>query len=145
MGSQYCFVADVQAQINPIALTNITTTQITAACQEASEEADSYLRGRYALPLLAWGSDITSHVARIAVYILLTARGYNPAAGADDLIRIRYEHALEWFRGIQRQSVHPDVTPSVAQPGDTTHDLPQVRTSPQRGWQNFNGSGSPAV
>lgn len=144
MASQYCFPSDLINQVNPIALTNITTAQQTAACQEASEIADSYMRGRYALPLLAWGQDVVSRVAQIAVYILMAARGYNPSAGADDLIRQRHEDAIKWFEGIQRQSVHPDVTPSVAQPGDPGHDLPQVQTSPQRGWQS-NSGGMPSV
>jgi phage gp36-like protein len=145
MGSQYCFPSDLVNQINPIALNGISTPQQTAACQEASEIADSYMRGRYALPLLAWGADIVTKTAQVAVYLLMAARGYNPSAGADDLIRIRYEDAIGWFQGIQRQNTHPDVTPSVAQPGDPTHDLPQVRTSPQRGWANLNARGIPSV
>lgn len=141
MGSQYCTPADLTTYaINSAALVNILTAEQTAACQAASEKADSYLRGRYALPLSSWGSDITIHTAYIAVYLLMSARGYNPSAGADETIRIRYEDAVAWFEGIQRQAVHPDVAPAVAQPGDPVHDLPQVITSPQRGWaQTRNG------
>jgi len=146
VGSQYCQPADLVAiGINPQALIGVSTAQQTAACQAASERADSYMRGRYALPLLSWGQDVTMMTAYIAVFLVMSARGYNPSAGADDLIRQRYEDAIAWFEGIQRQSVHPDVTPSVPQPGDPNHDLPQVQTSPQRGWQTYSASGKPTV
>ena len=83
--------------------------------------------------------------AYIAVYLLMAARGYNPASSSDVTIRQNYEDAIKWFEGVQRQNVHPDVTPAIAQPGDPTHDLPQVQTSPQRGWLTFSGSGKPTV
>lgn len=145
MGSQYCDPVDLSLTgVNPLAFTDITTDQQISSCQQASELADSYLRGRYALPLSAWGGDVRYRTAQIAVYLLLSARGYNPE-GADNLIRKNYEDALLWYAGVQRQSVHPDVTPAVAQPGDPTHDLPQVQTSPVRGWQATNSSGTPTV
>ena len=144
--SMYCQPSDLTTYaINPIALTGVSPGEQTGACIAASEKADSYMRGRYALPLLAWGQDIVIHTAYIAVYLLMTSRGYNPSAGADDLIRLRYEDAVHWFEGIQRQSVHPDVTPAVAQPGDPVHDLPQVITSPQRGWTQTGGRGWPVI
>ena len=146
MGSQYASPADLTTTgINPFALQDIAAPSLVAACQQASELADSYLRGRYALPLLAWGGDITYRVAQIAVYMALAARGYDPSTGADETIRKNYEDAVKWFEGVQRQSVHPDVTPSVAQPGDPVHDLPQVQTSPQRGWLTSSPQGKPTV
>jgi phage gp36-like protein len=145
MGSQYCTPADLTTYaINPAALVNISNGEQVAACQAASEKADSYMRGRYALPLSSWGSDVTMHTAYIAVYLLMSARGYNPSAGADETFRLRYEDAVAWFEGIQRQAVHPDVVPAVAQPGDPIHDLPRVITSPQRGWQ-YMRNGKPVV
>ena len=146
MSSQYCQPSDLTTiGINPIAFVNITTPQQVAACVAASERADSYLRGRYALPLLSWGQDVVMMTAYIAVYLLMSARGYNPSSGADNTIRERYEDAIKWFEGIQRQAVHPDVTPAVAQPGDPVHDLPQVQSSPQRGWLTYSCSGKPTV
>src|ERR1700678_4126417 len=142
MSSQYCQPSDLtNTGINPLALTNVLSSQQTAACIAASERADSYMRGRYALPLSQWGQDVTMMTAYIAVYLLMAARGYNPASSSDVTIRQNYEDAIKWFEGVQRQNVHPDVTPAIAQPGDPTHDLPQVQTSPQRGWLTFSGSG----
>jgi len=139
MASQYCQPSDLLTAINPLALQDVSIAEQTSACQQASEIADSYMRGRYALPLAAWGRDITYRVAIVAVYLLLSARGYDPGAGADSRIRANYEDAILWFEGIQRQSVHPDVTPAVGQPGDPIHDVPQVFTSQQRGWTHRLG------
>lgn len=146
MGSQYCTPNDLTTTgINAIAFQDVPVPDQTAGCQQASELADSYLRGRYALPLVSWGGDVTYRTAQIAVYLILSARGYNPSAGADSRVRQNYEDAIAWFEGVQRQAVHPDVTPAVAQPGDPIHDLPQVHTSPQRGWAQCSGNGTPSV
>lgn len=146
MGSQYCTPADlVSTGINPVALLDVTNPQQLAACQQASEIADSYMRGRYALPLQAWGADVTFRTAQIAVWMLLKSRGVNPESGADAYWQTEYNDAIRWFEGIQRQSVHPDVTPAVPQPGDPIHDLPQVITSPQRGWTCGSRGGTPRV
>ena len=146
MSSQYCQPSDLTTTgVNPTALQTISVAQQVTACIQASELADSYMRGRYQLPLLAYGPDLTYRTAIIAVYMLLQARGMNPAAGADDRIRLNYEDSIRWFEGIQRQAVHPDVTPSVAQPGDSTYDLPQVQSAPQRGWLTYSSQGKPTV
>lgn len=146
MASQYCTPSDLIAVgINPLALQGISNAQQVAACIAASEKADSYLRGRYPLPLLTFGQDVVMHTAFIAVYLLLGQRGYNPSAGADNLIRERYYEAVGypdrpgsgWFPGVQRQAIHPDVT--FATPNPPNFSLPSVRTggpsaAPQRGW-----------
>lgn len=145
MGSQYCAPPDLLNAINPFALQDVTPAAQLQACLDASEIADSYLRGRYALPLSQWGSDLVRNTARVAVYLLLSARGYAPDDGADTHWTKDYEMSLTWFRDIQRQNVHPDITPAVAQPGDPVHDLPQVISQPQRGWSTFSRSGRPSV
>jgi len=146
MGSQYCQPSDLSTYaINANALVNITTPELVAACVAASEKADSYMRGRYALPLVSWGTDVTMHTAWMATFFVMSARGINPSAGADVWIKDRYDEAVAWFEGIERQRVHPDVTPQVAQPGDPIHDLPQVFTDPQRGWGSSPNGGTPRV
>jgi hypothetical protein len=153
-GTPYCVADDLAKYIPPAALQPIPRAILVQACLDATEEADSYLRGRYALPLLAWGSDVRKYTAWIAIYMAMSSRGFSPQAGADRQITERYYAAVGypdrpgsgWFPGIQRQSIHPDVTPSQAQPGDPVHDLPQVITSPQRGWSPpFGSGGTPAV
>ena len=116
-----------------------------AAIVGASALIDDHIGGRYPLPLLAFPSSFTYHCAKIAVYICLSARGYNPAAGADPIWAKDYEKAIDWVKGIQRQEIHPQVTVSQPSPGNPTFDLPKVSSSPQRGYAQFNGRGTPVI
>lgn len=97
------------------ALGQLSTAQQDAALDAASKRIDSYLRGRYALPLVAWGIEITQAACVIAAYQLMNTRGYNPAAGADVNIADRYHETIAWLEQVQRQAAHPDVTPSPSQ------------------------------
>jgi phage gp36-like protein len=151
--SQYCDPADLIKYLPPSTIAQATSGQQLQACIDASEEADSYMRGRYTLPLLAWGSDVRSHVAWIACYQLMQTIGFRPEAGADKGVVERYYRAVGWpdragtgwFPGIQRQAIHPDVTPAISPLADVVALLPQVRSEPMRGWQQFNSRGKPVV
>jgi phage gp36-like protein len=140
-------------QYAPAAVLNLAPSGVQdQACIDATQEADSYMRGRYQLPLLAWGSDVKKYTAWIACYLIAQQVGFAPQAGSDRLIVERYYAAVGWpdragtgwFPGIQRQAIHPDVTPTLASPGNPTYDLPQVRTAPQRGWQQ-TVNGKPVI
>jgi len=145
MGSLYCSVSDLTTiGINAISLQDVSLVDQQNAIVAASALIDDHISGRYQLPLLAWPYSFTLHCSKIAVYICLSVRGYNPDAGADPLWVQDYEKAMEWARGIQRQAIHPQVTPSSPSPGNATYDLPQVITSPQRGWYPGCG-GTPRV
>jgi hypothetical protein len=162
--SQYCQPSDLASVLAPAALASTTNAQQQAACVAASERADSYLRGRYgvsdgrggyAQPLLiAWGSDLTLMVSYVAAYLLMEARGFNPNAGADAGVLRRYYEAIGnpnlppgngWFPSVQRQAIHPDVTPNSSMLTNSGADLPQVRSGQLRGWGQTNGSGVPSV
>lgn len=151
--SQYLDPADLPKYGPQTALDTTDAAQQLQACIDASEIADSYLRGRYTLPLVAWGADVRTYTGWIAWYLLMAGRGFNSGAGADRLIVERYYMAIGnpnapgtgWFPGIQRQAIHPDVTPSVAPGQDPGHDVPSVSTNPQRGWAQFNRAGRPVV
>jgi hypothetical protein len=146
--SQYCEPTDLANVINPQALTGVSQQQQLAACIDASAEVDGYLNGRYNLPLVGWDGTIRRHTAYIAVYILISARGYNPSAGADEQIRENYYKSVGdprypgtgYFPGIQRQMIHPTVQESLSQIGSVVQ-MPQVSTSPQRGWSSVRGIG----
>ena len=147
-GAPYVTPAELSNYLPAATLSLASAAQQLQACNDATEEADSYLRGRYALPLLSWGTDVTRYTGYIAVYLLMSGPiGWAPQAGTDDNIRTNYYRAVGWpdrpgsgwFVGVQRQSVQPDVTPSTPQPGDAVHDVPQVFTSQQRGWNQRYG------
>jgi hypothetical protein len=152
MASQYCDPSDLPLYIAASALQPISMPVQTQACIDASEEADSYMRSRVALPLLDWGTDIRRHTAYIAIYLLMAGRGYAPKAGADSLILVNYYKAVGhperpgsgWFPGIQAQRITPDWTPSIPVGQDPGHDAPQVSSQPMRGWQQVRG-GRPVV
>jgi|SRR5579859_3554066 len=148
----YCIASDLQQYLPPQMLSLVASGVQDQACLDATEEMDSYLRGRYQLPLLSWGNDLRRYTAWVACYLVAQRIGFAPQAGSDRLIVERYYQAVGWpdrpgtgwGPGVQAQRIHPDVTPSIAQPGDTTHDLPQVTSSPIRGWQQTVG-GKPVV
>ena len=126
----------------------LTPTQINAALQDASDELDTYFRGRYGdgpSPLLAtWDSQVTCSVAKIAAYRLMRIRGFDPANGADDMFVKDRDEAILWCRDVQRQQAHPVVTVNSAaalkgsaQPIITTSSCVAVATGQRgrmRGW-----------
>ena len=152
-GVPYVSVAQLSQYLPAATLNLATSAQQSQACIDATEEADSYIRGRYSLPLLAWGNDLSRYTGYIAVYLLMSGPiGWAPQAGTDDNITTNYYRAVGWpvrpgtgwFPGIQRQSIQPDLTPSVATGADAVHDLPQVSSNAPRGWQQFR-QGKPVI
>jgi hypothetical protein len=139
----------------PAATLNLATVaQQQQACIDATNDADDYMNGRYAMPLLAWPSSITDHTAYMAIYKLMTGPiGLAPQAGSDVNFERNFYRAVGWpdrpgtgyFPGIQAQRIHPAVTPSVPVGQDPGHDAPQVSSNQPRGWQQFNARGRPVV
>lgn len=152
-GVPYVTSAQLPLYVPATALNGTTTPQQDQACLDATGEADSRLRGRYQMPLLAWGAELQMYTAYIAIYRLLSTRGFSPQSGADAQIVARYYEAvgnpnvpgsIGWFGQVQRQAIHPDVTATVAPEQSPTFNLPQVLTSPPRGWQ-ATCNGKPVV
>jgi hypothetical protein len=152
-GAPYVQPSQLSAYLPTPTLALASGAQQLQSCLDATEEADSYMRGRFQMPLLAWGNDITRYTAYIAVYLLMSGPiGWAPQAGADENIRTNYYRAVGWpdrpgtgfFPGIQRQAIQPDVTPSIAVGQDPGHDAPQVASDPKRGWAQFR-NGKPVV
>lgn len=110
----YASIADLVVYGLPsTALGSLTTDQKQAALDTASGEIDSYLRGRYGLPLATWGVEITKACAVIAAYELMNVRGFNPAAGADSNLELRHQKTLAWLSDVQHQAAHPNVQSAV--------------------------------
>ena len=152
-GAPYVTPAELSNYLPAATLSLASPAQQLQACNDATEEADSYLRGRFALPLLSWGSDVTRMTAYIACYLLAMGPiGMAPQSGSDSNITQNYYRAVGWpdrpgtgyFPGIQAQRIHPAVTPSIPVGQDPGHDAPQVSSDPPRGWQQYR-CGRPAV
>ena len=124
----YASISDLTTYGLPTtALGQLTTAQQQAALDSASSTIDSYLRGRYALPLLAWGNELNEWAAIIAAYkLVMGVRGGNPATN-DRALKDRYDRAMFELAEVQRQARHPNVTPQPSQV--PTYNAPQVWSS----------------
>jgi len=95
-GEPYCTREDLAKYLPAATLAQASTDVQDQACIDASEEADSYMRGRYTLPLLEWGSDVRKYTAWMACYLVMTQIGFNPTANSDSLIVQRYYQSVGW-------------------------------------------------
>lgn len=119
MSAAYATSLDLTALgISAAALASFPQGQQAQAIAAASDEADSYLGARFILPLTAWGQDLRKHVAAMAVYGLLAARGYNPDADENTTIRDRYKDAVKWLENVAAEKATPVVTDSSVGEGD---------------------------
>lgn len=144
--SQYAQISDLTTYGLPataLQSPNLPVQVVNNVLASVSNQMDSYFRGRYSLPLIEWGVEVTDCCCKIAAYELLSVRGYNPAAAADVNIRDRYTDALDWLNKVQRQAVHPNVTPQpnqtpqFNQPFVTSFSVVSTATGQkarQRGW-----------
>ena len=131
--SVYATVADLSGAggIALPALARLDNATKEAAIVAASGEADGYLRSRGRLPLISWDATLTRYVVALAVYDLMSNRGFNPGQGADVQIRLRYEDAVAWLRRVGKGEIHPLVVFStpVSMPG------PDVISQRRRGYR----------
>lgn len=126
--------------MNQTAAINIDPAVLQAEIDASCAWADSKMRARYPLPILGsvaggvgvFDPSIIMHICYHAAYNVMSARGYNPDGGSDTNYKTRYDMALDWFDGVERQRTHPDVTLSPTAP--PSYNLPTVTTAPKRGW-----------
>jgi hypothetical protein len=125
----------------------ISDVVLSSSLQAASEMIDGYLVGRYgvgSMPLVSWGTEITTWCCWIASYILMSGpRGYSSESGIDPIIESRFQTARDMLARTQRQDYHPICTPRSAQGTTATQPLVQSwsvinlatgGTGPRRGW-----------
>ena len=115
--NSYATVADLnQCGLPKGALDSIKSADQLAALQKASAIADGYMRDRYTLPLTGdIDPGLVDAVCQIAAYRLMALRGYNPASGADSLIRQGWVDATEWLKRVANGQVSLAVTQSQPQ------------------------------
>lgn len=99
------------------AFETLDNTTLASSCLAATEEAATYLAGRFTFPLLSWGQDIVMHVAKMAGYQIMVRRGFQPQ-GADELIVKGRDDAIAYFRMISKNEIYP--------PGLLDSDAPNV-------------------
>lgn len=84
----------------------------------AFAEVNSYLRGRYDLPMTVSPPPIELVKAEcvVAGYDLISVRGFDPERGADRIIILRYDKTMKWLMAIADGKVNLDID-SDATPG----------------------------
>ena len=123
----YGTIAGLRGCLPTTALGTLSPADQQAALDRADATLNTYFNGRYALPLSAWDGEVSRRAEHLAAYDLMAARGYSPAAGADDIYRLRYDDAIRWAEGVQAKRVHPIVTPAADQ--TPTYTMPLVISS----------------
>lgn len=132
--SRYALPADLaQLGLPATALTGVSADDQQAALDSASGVTDGYLAARFNLPLVApFPPDLVQAVCSIAAYTLLSRRGYNPEAGSDQNVRLRYEDAMKWCRDVSDNRAHPQVTQAASVLGAPLP--PRIISKCPRGW-----------
>lgn len=126
----YATVSDLTTYGLPAnALGQLSPTMQQAQLDNASKKVDTYLRGRYPLPLITWGTEITEAVCVLAAYTVIAVRGFNPSSGADVVLRDRYLDTVNWLIRVQKQQAHPDVTTTPSASEAQSFNQPTVISS----------------
>jgi phage gp36-like protein len=91
-----------------VALDGVTDTSDWRSA--AAGQIDSYLRGRYRLPLVApYPAEIVEVECKLAAYGFISNRGFDPEAGANQNIVLRYKDARDWLKALSEGKVNLDV------------------------------------
>ena len=111
MTLQWCQPSDITRYgINALAIADVPQADLVSACVAATATMAGFFRGRWPVddPTFAiLDATTTMYVAWIAGYLVMSQRGYDPAAGSDLQIKERYDSAIAWGMGVQRQAVTP--------------------------------------
>jgi phage gp36-like protein len=106
-------------------LQDVPTSVQDQVCAAVSDFMDGYFDQQFVLPLVEWGRDVKECAAKIAIYDLLSIRGFSPDTQADVNIRMRREDAVVWLKLVSEGKISPRVTDSS--PEDPSHDADTSR------------------
>lgn len=140
--ANYATLADLDALgLLSRAFASIDDDDKTAALADGSRRVDAFMRSQWKLPLIAWDTMVTGWVVDLACYRLMAHRGYNPATGADPIIRLKYEDVMADLKLANAGKLTPGVTDSYSgsTEGVTQAAGPTVYTAPLRGFSQ-NGA-----
>lgn len=94
------------------------TSAATAVCDGQIERAenmvDSYLQGRYTVPLATVPPVILDAVAELAAWYLISRRGYNED-GPDKSVKITYDARIKWLEQVNRGKIDLGVSDPAPQ------------------------------
>ena len=99
-----------EAEFNALGLPAIALDGVTDTTEwrtAAAGKIDSYLRGRYRLPLVApYPPEIVEVEAALAGYSFISIRGFDPTEGANANVLLRYKDAMNWLRLLSEGKVN---------------------------------------
>ncbi len=141
--TDYCSKDDLgRFGISREALRTIAPTDLDSAIRSTSSLMDSYLGApgsSIVLPLTVAGQDLVECAAVMAVYTLISARGYNPQDPAHETLRQRYEDKLAWLKMISLGTVIPSGIVDSGTAESASSGSVKVVSNEQRGWfQDIN-------
>lgn len=113
----YATLRDIEIHgISKQAIGLVPAEERTEHALAATGEAEGYLAGGYKLPLVAWSTELRRQVAQLAVYAIMSRRGFQPQ-GTDELIVKNRDDAISWLSKVNRGLLQPpgivDSTPEV--------------------------------
>ena len=135
--ASYCELDDLtRLGISADAIRGIDIDQQQAAIDASSDEMDGYLGSQYKLPLTAWGKDVRLMCARLAVYTLMCARGFNPENPGDTQLLEMHDMAERWLKRVSDGSLALTVTDSSQQGIGFVAGGVQITSNGSRGYRS---------
>lgn len=117
----YATISDLTLTgLPPKALVNVTDASKQAALDRGFGILNGYFRSQFTLPLIApYPDDIVQANVDIAQWFIMRTRGFNPSDPQDATIRLAYDDAIEWAKGVARRQICPNATDSASPSGRT--------------------------
>lgn len=98
----------------------------------STSKVNSYIKGRYTLPLSKWGDDLREATAILATYGTLSGRGLFRDAEQQKNLQLQRDQTIKWLEDIRDGKATPDEivdsTPAV------NNGSSVLFTRPKRGW-----------
>lgn len=138
----YATLTDLLTVLPAASIATIPNATRQAMIDARNAYADSKMRARYRLPLLAVDESVKRAICDLTAFDMLCFRGFNPGSAADTTIQYKYEQAIKYFDDVERQRAHPLVVEAAA-PGSLEYDAPLVISDARKGWEPGTGGDNP--
>jgi hypothetical protein len=95
---------------------------------------------RFEFPLTSFSPALTMACAKIAVWELLSVRGYNPGTPQGELLKTRYDQAIGWLKDVAAGKATPAYPDQTTRDGFNPQQQPFVEAPAQGGIGLADGS-----
>jgi phage gp36-like protein len=103
----YFGVEDLRAEV-PAAVfeDQVSDHFIADAVIKASADIEDACNGAYTLPLVAWPASVRERGAKIAIFRIISKRGFQPD-GSDQILKDNSDDAMRWLRRVSQGQLRP--------------------------------------